>query len=228
MPASAIEPNTLSQQVHRNLLVEIVAGRRPSGTILRETELAHELKVSRTPIREALRRLAADGLVEIHANRSAIVRSLSAEQITNVYQIREALEGMAAELAAARVTDEEMARLDQLAARVEAVAEEHDEGYREACHQLDVELHRVIAARSGNPVLAREIERFHDLVQLMRDRIGGQEGALALAYRQHLEILAALRTRDAALARRKMVEHIRASSQVAVQCCAPLSAPPSS
>jgi DNA-binding GntR family transcriptional regulator len=224
MAQASIEPNTLSQQVHRNLLGEIVAGRRPSGTVLRETDLAAELNVSRTPIREALRRLAADGLVEIHANKSAIVRSLSAEQITNVYQVREALEGMAAQLAAGRLSPDELARLDRLAQGVEAAGEERGESYREACHRLDVELHRLIAARSANPVLAREIERFHDLVQLMRDRIGGEEGALALAHRQHLAILAALAAGDGGLARARMVEHIRASSEVAVRCCAPASA----
>ncbi len=213
--APSIEANTLSQQVHRNLLVEIVAGRRPSGTILRETELASELKVSRTPIREALRQLAADGLVEIHANRSAIVRSLSVEQITHVYQIREALEGMAAELAAGQLLPDELSRLDKLA---KAVGDARKRGYREACHKLDVELHRLIAARAGNPLLAREIERFHVLVQLMRDRIGDEEGALALAHQQHLAILSAIRTPYGVQARHAMVEHIRSSCEVALRC----------
>jgi len=216
--APSIEANTLSQQVHRNLLVEIVAGRRPSGTILRETELASELKVSRTPIREALRQLAADGLVEIHANRSAIVRSLSVEQITHVYQIREALEGMAAELAAGQLSAEELSRLDKLA---KGVGDARKRGYREACHKLDVELHRLIAARAGNPLLAREIERFHVLVQLMRDRIGDEEGALALAHQEHLAILSAIKTSNGVKARVAMVEHIRSSCEVALRCVSP-------
>lgn len=213
-----IQANKLSDQVYRYLLNEILAGRLGPGRHLREVELAAQMEgVSRTPVREALGRLAAQGLVEIRANRSAVVRQLGPEQLRHTYQIREALEGMAAELACGRLANSDLEHLSQCS---EVVPDEDNAEYRDACHRLDVELHRLIAVRSGNPVLAREIEKFHDLVQLVRGRVASQEGALALALRQHREIIAALRSRKPAAARKAMIEHIRASCEVAVRSVA--------
>jgi DNA-binding GntR family transcriptional regulator len=210
-----IEAVPLSSQVHRRLLEEILSGRRPSGSVLRETELASELNVSRTPIREALRRLRADGLVELQANRSAIVRSLTAEQIVHVYQVREALEGMAAELACPRLRAADFARLDKLA---EAAGRARSPLDVAPFHRFDAELHRLIAERSGNPVLAREITRFHDLVQLVRDRVGNLDDCLLAAYDEHLAIIEALRSGNALAARQAMIEHIRHSCETGRMC----------
>jgi DNA-binding GntR family transcriptional regulator len=211
-----IEASPLYVLVHRRLLAEIVGGRRPSGSVLRETELADELKVSRTPIREALRQLVADGLVELQANHSAVVRSLSAGQLRHVYQVREALEGMAAELACGHVRDDDFARLTELAETVDPRAPAPCESF----HDFDRELHRIVAARSGNPLLAREINRLHDLVQLVRDRVGNRQGALMTAFDQHLAIIDALRRNDPTAARQAMVDHIRTSCEMAVRCAA--------
>jgi len=209
-----IQANKLSDQVYHHLLAEVLAGRLAPGTVLREVELAGQLGVSRTPVREGLGRLAAQGLAEIRANRSAVVRRLGPEQLRHTYQVREALEGMAAELACRHLTAADLAHLDSCSA---AVPDEGAPGYCDACHRLDVELHRLLALRSGNPVLAREIAKFHDLVQLVRDRVASQSGALPLALRQHRQIIAALKARQPARARKRMIEHIRASCAVAVR-----------
>ncbi len=209
-----IDTARLAEQVHRHLRTEILSGERSSGALLREADLAAQLKVSRTPIREALRRLAADGIIEIKPNRSAVVRTWDAEQLKNIYQIREALEGLAAELACGRLTGADFAELDRLAAKV---ARAGARARREHCHQFDVQLHRTIAERSDNPMLAREIGRFHDLVQLVRDRVGDQGDSLEQAHEQHLKIVEALRSGKPDAARAAMVEHIRASRDLAVE-----------
>lgn len=208
-----IQANKLSNQVYEHLLQDILAGRLASGTVLREVELAQQLGVSRTPVREALGRLAGQGLAEIRANRSAVVRELGAEQLRHVYQVREALEGLAAELACRRLTAADFDRLDDLVAAIPAP---DSADYQDACHRLDVELHRLLALRSGNPVLAGEIEKFHDLVQLVRYRVASRDGALALALRQHRAIISALRAGKPAEARRAMIAHIRSSCEAAV------------
>jgi len=210
-----IKASKLSSQVHKHLLAEILEGRLPSGTPLRETELATQLGVSRTPIREALKQLAAEGFVEVYPNRSGIVRRFTAEQLRQIYQVREALEGMAAELAAGHLTPADFAQLEKMAA---PMSDEGHPDYRATAHRLDAHIHRLIAARSGNPILAREIERLHDLVQLMRERVGTQMGALPLAHQQHMEIIAALRAGDAVRSREAMVQHIRSSCELAVRC----------
>lgn len=209
-----IDTARLAEQVHRHLRTEILSGERSSGALLREADLAAQLKVSRTPIREALRRLAADGIIEIKPNRSAVVRTWDAEQLKNIYQIREALEGLAAELACGQLTGADFAELDRLATKV---ARAGVRARREHCHQFDVQLHRTIAERSGNAMLAREIGRLHDLVQLVRDRVGDQGDSLEQAHEQHLKIVEALRSGKPDAARAAMVEHIRASRDLAVE-----------
>jgi DNA-binding GntR family transcriptional regulator len=205
-----VEVSKLYHQVYKHVLGEIMAGRLPPGQTLRETDLAALLKVSRTPIREALRKLAADGLVELRPNRSAVVRRLGSEQLAHIYQVREALEGMACELACGRLTTDDLARLDALAA---GVRPQEPATY----HTFDVELHRLLAARSGNPVLAREIAKFHDLVQLVRARTASLPDTLELAHQQHLAIVIALKAGAATTARQAMIDHIRSSREVAVQ-----------
>jgi DNA-binding GntR family transcriptional regulator len=212
-----IQAVKLSDQVRQQLLKEILGGQLAPGTVLNEVELAGRLGVSRTPVREALRHLAEHGLVEDRANHSAQVRRLGPERLRETYQVREALEGMAAELACGSLTPEDFVRLDELVA---AVADANDARSFDACHRLDVELHRLIARRSGNAMLAREIERFHDLVQLVRACVAEQPGAVALAFRQHRQIIQALRARRPAQARQAMVNHIRASCAVAVRSAA--------
>jgi DNA-binding GntR family transcriptional regulator len=212
-----ITASTLSDLVYKELLRQIVAGELRSGCILREPQLALQLGVSRTPIREALTRLAEGELLEIRPNRSAMVRHLGRDELLHIYQVREALEGLAAELACGRLTAPDHARLKRLAA---AARDEEAATYVAACHVFDVELHRLVGRRSGNPVLARQIERLHTVVHLLRERIGDQEGALRRTYRQHLDLLAALRAGDAAASRRAMVEHLRTSFQFAVRCAA--------
>ncbi len=91
----------------------IVTGRLPAGVVLRQDDLARQFGVSRTPIREALRRLSALGLVDFSANRGVRVRSLDREEWTHAFLARAALEGVAAELAASRLTPDQFVELDQ-------------------------------------------------------------------------------------------------------------------
>src|SRR5712691_7339199 len=109
-----LENLTLWQRVHAYLREEILANRLTAGTELQETALAAELGVSRGPVREAIGRLAAEGLVVVRPRRGAIVRSLTKDEFIEAYEVREALEVMAARLATPRLTNESLARLEQL------------------------------------------------------------------------------------------------------------------
>src|SRR5262245_40469846 len=144
-----IRANPLSDQVYNHLLDKIVARELSPGHALHEVELAQRLGVSRTPIREALARLVEDGLVEIQPNRRSLVRRLGPDDMRHIYQVREALEGMAAELACGRFEPEELDALEQMADR----AQFNQQRDRAADRQFDRDLHRLIAERSGNPIL---------------------------------------------------------------------------
>ena len=201
-----IQTNPLSEQVYQNLLERILSGVLPPGAALREIELARELAVSRTPVREALARLVEDGLAENKPNRRTVVRRLGHAEIIELYQVREALEGMAAELACGKLTAADLAQLDSLAARIDQVDEA---GYLEAHYRLDVCLHRLIASRSSNALLARQIHKFHNLMYLLRGRFAKQARELKQADRQHRDIIAALKTGDPAVCRRAVTQHLR-------------------
>lgn len=208
-----IQANRLSDQVYRHLLAEILSGRMAAGSILNEVELAARLSVSRTPIREAITRLTATEVAEVRANKSAVVRPFGAEQLRQIYQVRECMEGLAAELACPNITDDDLRRLDQLVQMTIAAGIAQSP---ETCHQLDTELHRTIARRSGNEILAREIERFHDIVQMMRERLANRANAVEDAFHDHERIIGALRAGDPARARQEMINHIRSSGRFAI------------
>src|SRR5438132_4065356 len=113
--AARLENLTLWERVHAHLREEIVSNRLAPGTELQEVALAEALGVSRGPIREAIGRLAAEGLVTVRPRRGAVVRALSKDEFLEAYQVREALEVMAVRLAVPKLDAEDVAALERLA-----------------------------------------------------------------------------------------------------------------
>ncbi|HEX8912197.1 MAG TPA: GntR family transcriptional regulator [Humisphaera sp.] len=208
-----IERRTLTDQVYQHLLREVLSGRLPAGHELHEAALAMKLSVPRPAVREAVWRLTAQSVVEPRG-RGVVVRPFGPAQVRQVYQVREALESMAAELACGRLTGEDFDRLERLIADVPPREAPH---HQEACHRLDLELHALIAARCGNPLLRREIDRLADLVQIVMFRVGSGHGALESALRAHLRIIQALQEGNASAARQRMAEHVRESGEAAAK-----------
>src|SRR3954468_22605360 len=121
--AARLENLTLWERVHSFLREEILANRLEPGAELQEVALSAQLGVSRGPIREAIGRLAAEGLVTVRPRRGAVVRSLSKDEFLEAYQVREALEWMAAGLAVPRLGDEGVVELERLVAAMAGHAE---------------------------------------------------------------------------------------------------------
>jgi DNA-binding GntR family transcriptional regulator len=215
-----LQPQTLSRQVYEHLLRQIFAGELTPGSPLREAELSTQLGVSRTPIREALGRLTEFGVVESRPNHGCVVSRLGRDQLVHLHQMREALEGMAAELACGKLTEGDFALLDTLA---EAARDHTAPDYLKACDKFDVTLHSLIAERSGNPLLVREIRKLHDMTMLIHDQleaflIGGhrvdpeeQWELRRLGWREHVKIVAALKSKWPDRCRAAMVAHIQSA-----------------
>jgi DNA-binding GntR family transcriptional regulator len=145
--AGRLENLTLWERVHGHLKQEILANRLPPGTVLNEAGLAESLGVSRGPIREAIGRLAAEGLVVVRPRRGALVASLSKAEFLETYQVREALELLAIQLAAPRLTEEHRRLLESLVAQMEECAARNDvDGFFEA----NAAFHGAIVEASGN------------------------------------------------------------------------------
>jgi DNA-binding GntR family transcriptional regulator len=184
--------------------------------------LSAQLGVSRTPIREALGRLAEFGVVQSRPNRGCVVSRLGRDELIHLHQVREALEGMAIELACGRLTDADFAHLDALA---EAARDETASDYFKTFDEFDVGLHRLIAVRSGNPILAREVRKLQDMTMLIHDQLESvlignrrvdpeeQWEIRKQCWNEHLRIMAALKSGDPEGCREAMVSHIRTTSQ---------------
>jgi DNA-binding GntR family transcriptional regulator len=225
-----LQTPTLARQVYKQLLRRILSGELPPGSALREAELSVQLGVSRTPLREALSRLAEYGVVESRPNHGCVVSRLGRDQLIHLHQVREALEGMAIELACGKFTDNDFACLETLA---KAARDQTAADYFKASDEFDVTLHGLIAERSGNPLLVREIRKLHEMTLLIHDQletvlIGGhrvdpdeQWELRSMGWREHIKIVSALKSKKPDRCRAAMVAHIRSTSRYKAQLMPP-------
>ena len=209
MDGGAVIPrsgNSFSDRVERALRDRILHGEVAPGARLNEVEIAGELGVSRGPIREALQRLASDGLVELQAHRGAFVRRLGPAEVRDLFEVRMALETTAARLAAQRATDAQLADLDAL---VHAGAEPI--GHADVRFQGARDLHARLAEATANPALAAHLTLVNQELRLLRTRSGEVPARAEHAVAEHAEIVAAVRAGDADGAAAAMEAHLRSA-----------------
>lgn len=178
--------------------------RLPRGARVREETIAQELKMSRTPVREALRRLEAEGALETVSGRGLTVSSLADADIAEVFVVRETLEGLAAKLAARAITSAELLYLQRLLVDMENVVREED---AEKAELLNEQFHRVIWQASRNRYLARRLQELREIVFRQGGTLSYPERARDAA-REHIAIVDAIRTGDAARAEELGRDHI--------------------
>jgi len=201
-----VENLTLWQRVYDHLRSEILAGRLEPGTELAEVALSEQLGVSRGPLREAIGRLAAEGLVTVRPRRGAVVRSLSKEEFVELYQVREALEMLAVRLAVPRLEDDGVADLERLLAAMAAHAER---GEVAEFFEANSAFHLRLVEAAGNEKLRELYDQL--LAQLGRYRLRSLtlRGNLERSVAEHAAILRATKRGDADRAAHLMSEHIR-------------------
>lgn len=184
----------------------ILDGLIPASTWLREEDLAAELQVSRTPIREALRRLTAEGLAVRVPNQGVQVTPMTIEDVLAVYTVRENLEGLAARLAANRAEKPLIDELTHVNAAMAECAEAEDPA---KMYRLNLEFHRVIRESSGNQYL----KRFLTLVEHAVRRFGATTyeipGRMATTIEEHERIIKAIGARNPDEAEQAAREHMR-------------------
>jgi DNA-binding GntR family transcriptional regulator len=199
----------LHELAYSRLRSYITNGDLLPGTNLREEELSRHLGISRTPLREAIRRLAEEGLVEVQPYRGARVVRLNTVQLEELCEIREAVEGLAARLAALRMSDSQIRRIRQrLRSRLREVGRQPSLYYPP---RLD--FHLDVLHASGNRTLATLADRLYARLTLVRGLSGAFRARAEPAAREHLDILAAIERRDPDAAERLMRRHIRRSRE---------------
>ena len=197
----------VAERAYLQLRDRIVTLRLAPGTVLREDELMAQMDIGRTPLREAVKRLALENLVAVQPRRGTFVSGVEAADIVNITEVRVELEGYAAELAAARMDGEARAAAAALLHEVEELSRPEDQDW---LMRFDERIHRFTWEVCGNPYLIETLERYftHSLRiwYLVLDRISGLDHAV----HDQTRLLEALLDGDAAAARAVMREHILA------------------
>lgn len=200
---------TLAERILDALQTAIVTGDLKPGDKIREAELARQFGTSRGPLRDALRRLESRRLVTNTPNAGARVVSLSGRQLVELYQVREALEGLTCRLAAENMTDAEIDELSDLLDRHEAEVRRKD-GAEYFRQEGDLDFHFRIAEGCLNELLRTALcEDHYQLMRLYRYKFSNRAGRPRRALAEHRQILEAIRDRDGELAELLMRRHIR-------------------
>jgi DNA-binding GntR family transcriptional regulator len=201
----SIPRQVLHQEVAVRLRQRIVEGRLAPGAKLNERELAESLNVSRTPLREAIRMLAAEGLVELLPNRGAVVAQMSAQDVADTFEVIAGLEGQSGELAAQRITEPELAEIRALHYEMMAAYTRRD---LPTYYRLNAQIHTQINAAARNPVLAQTWRTVNARLQALRFRSNFDDSKWKRAVKEHERMVELLAARDAAGLRALLVGHL--------------------
>lgn len=197
---------TSTDKTFLSIRKDIVEGIIASGSKLNEAELATNYAVSRAVIREAINRLESCHLVERKSNVGARVVEISTEGLMELYQVREALEGMAARLAATNMTDDEIADLNiLLGTHFQSVKD--DETYYQEAGDLDFH-YRIILGSKNSQLISILMNSIYHLIRMYRVQLGMSGPRVTTAFDEHKQIVQAISNRDAELAEILMRRHI--------------------
>jgi len=195
----------------RSLIIE---GELAPGARLNERELSERLGVSRTPLREAFRMLAADGLLVQLPNRGAQVVALSRDDVRHAFEVMASLESLSGELATQRVTDRDIADLRAMQAEMEAAHAAHDlPNY----YRVNRGIHDRINAIAGNPILTQTFRTLNMRLHALRFRSNLVPTKWDQAVGEHRDMIDALAARDGATLRDILARHLKAKLQAVLE-----------
>lgn len=197
---------SLSRQAYERLRDQIVTLERAPGSLLDEAELMKSLGLGRTPIREALQRLACEGLVIIRPRRGTYVASLSLTDLQQIFELRQVLEGYAASIAAERATDADIAALEEALA---PLGQNSEPSTTQAYIEIDSAFHRALARCTHNRFLEDNLVRMYNLNLRLWYFSLGNLGPMRDAIEQHRAVVEAIKCRNIHIAEAAVRKHIR-------------------
>ncbi len=211
--ALALPKSALHEQVAIRLRQMLVESAIAPGAKLNERALAEQLQVSRTPLREAIRMLAAEGLVELLPNRGAIAVRLSEDDIANTFEVMAGLEAQSGELAAQRITADALAEIQAMHFEMMAAYTRSDlSNY----YRLNAAIHSAINAAAANPVLTLTYRQVNARLQALRFRSNQDADKWKQAVQDHALMIEALSARDPAAMRKVLVSHLMNKRDVVI------------
>ncbi|NLC76141.1 MAG: GntR family transcriptional regulator [Clostridia bacterium] len=211
LPVQLESYKPLRDLVFETMREAIINGDLAPGERLMEAQLAEEMGVSRTPVREAIRKLELEGLVAMVPRKGAYVADYSIKDITDVFEIRAALESLAAGLACERITDQELEELQVLVVRVRDTIEDND---LEALVGIDTEFHDRIYRASRNSRLEQMISNLREQIQRFRSTSLASPGRIKDTLEEHKGIVDAIADRNIALAQKLAAKHVENAEDI--------------
>lgn len=212
LPPAEMASVSRGEQVYRQITEAIQSGELKPGTRLREVELAHWLGMSRTPVREALGRLANEGLVANDVKRGMIIAELDHQMVTELYAMREVLEGTAAGLAARYATEAEIAILRQI------IKKDQEPGIDTAGLASNNKLfHQALYRSAHNRYLLKTLSTLRESMALLGQTTLAIPGRAHSAIDEHVELLSAIERHDCAVAEAAARKHIRSAYEARMQ-----------
>jgi len=195
---------SLGDRVYLELKQLILDGKYRAGERIRESDVTSELDVSRTPVREAFRRLQSDGLLKFEAQRGVVVAELDRQEVAELYAMRQHMEGFAARCAAQHTTESEIEALQYI---LEQTRVADDEMHR--INQINWELHKAIYAAAHNRFLIHAFDALSNSMSLLQGAKYIPPGRPEILYEEHRQIVEAIKARDPEAADQAAQTHVR-------------------
>lgn len=195
---------SLADQIFEQLENDILTGKYQRGELLTEIKLSEVLGVSRTPVREALRRLAQEHIIE-ETSKGALVLGITQEDLRDIYLIRQHIEGLAAYRTAVGITEEQIKELREVLDLQEFYASRND---AEHIKSVDHQFHELVYYYSGSSVIYHTLKPLHKKVQKYRKASVQNQDRSMQSVTEHRAILAALEAHEPELAQKRMTEHV--------------------
>ncbi len=197
----------LRKQVYKLLREAILKGKLEPGEKITEVEVAEQLNVSRTPVREAIRMLELEEFIVIVPQRGVFVSGVkSKKEIDDIFQVRVELEGLAASLTAKNITPEQIDELNYYSNQIKKCIEDDD---LKRCIKIDISFHQIIYEASENKWLQKFLDSLFEQMTRFRAQSLAQRGRMKKALNEHKELGAALSDGDSERARKLAREHIK-------------------
>jgi DNA-binding GntR family transcriptional regulator len=208
----AVKP--LYEEVADQLREKIFTHELPPGSWINEKELTEQFGISRTPLREALKVLASEGLITMKLRRGAYVTEVDNDEISQIFKVIALLEGNACKLVAQHATDKDLESLDAIHLKLEKAAADRD---IEKFFDLNQEFHDKIQEIGGNRWMRKVITDLRQVLKLQRKNSLTKLGRLEQSLQEHRQILSALISRKGDLAQELMINHLRQGQVAAIK-----------
>ncbi|MEL7606323.1 GntR family transcriptional regulator [Sedimentibacter saalensis] len=193
MDNEVIKLPTIKEQVYKIIKDKIIAGEIKPGEWLQESKLAKILNVSRSPVREALKELVGEGLLENIPNKGVFVKILSKKDIYNIFEFREVMEKFAIEKSVEVATEEDFEMLDKIYAKLKKKYDKND--VKEYC-KLDAELHNMLFTISRNEIISNMVNNVNPLLQPFRTISLSRDGRFKESLEEHRGLVEGIKERN--------------------------------